>query len=669
MTSRRPLRLIAVACALSLAAGLAGAVASNPAQAVDADLACGDSLVEKTLKNGAAWRMCVRIHPIKGLVLEKIEFKPATGSYEYAGYKRVIDQLHLAQLNVAYDGGMGHYNDITSYGFGDAQLIEQVPELCAGQTRDVTQSMVYLGQLIHRTMPGICTDEVPTGASSHAKEQQIGDGLRFVEPSTAMEVSSVSKVSWYEYQQKLTFGDHGQIDVGLGATGDLAPSGGFYPPDPARGWPIGASTDTPQTYAASHRHNAIYRIDFGIDAGEQQRVEQWDYAPSSADAQVIDGTGDVKDAAFNAIPGTGNDELTWWRVLNPASLNRDGHARSYEIVNRNYSDKYSAVTEPIVSFTNDHACQEYASENLNPDCPNQSILDYVADETEPLTDPVAWVNVGFHHIVRDEDQSPMPMHWQNFQLVPRDFFAQNPSIPEARRCINGLQNSSTVSDSPCSATNQTPPQITAVPTDVTPGTRLTASTGTWNTSRTTWNYSYLWFRDGKPIVDTAENGDPAPAIESTYRVTEADQGTAVTVKVTASQTGYGSGTAESAPVLVPGGPTPTVPTPDVPPAPPVARSAQASSTSGKLVKSKLTVRQNPRLRVTVSAPGSVPSGTFQIRHGSKILKTGRLTNGRATITLPKLTKARTYRLRIVYLGSSAIKASKSGLITLRVVKR
>lgn len=44
---------------------------------------------------------------------------------------------------------------------------------------------------------------------------------------------------------------------------------------------------------------------------------------------------------------------------------------------------------------------------------------------ETLTHPVMWVNVGFHHIPRDEDQSPMPMHWQGFQPVPRDVTAMS----------------------------------------------------------------------------------------------------------------------------------------------------------------------------------------------------------------------------------------------------
>ncbi|AZS43714.1 hypothetical protein BWL13_01280 [Microbacterium oleivorans] len=38
---------------------------------------------------------------------------------------------------------------------------------------------------------------------------------------------------------------------------------------------------------------------------------------------------------------------------------------------------------------------------------------------QALEDPVLWVQVGFHHIPRDEDQPVMNEHWQGFALQPR----------------------------------------------------------------------------------------------------------------------------------------------------------------------------------------------------------------------------------------------------------
>ncbi|GAA5013877.1 hypothetical protein [Actinopolymorpha pittospori] len=567
MRSTRMTRLVATAAAL-LVSGAGLAAASPVAVADQPNLGCEESQIEKVLENGAAWRMCARVHPIKGLVLERIEFKPKTGDYEYAGYKRVLDQLNMAQLNVPYDTGHVQYNDITSYGFGKQYLMAQVPEVCKGEALPVSQSFTYQNNLIERTIPGICVDEEPVGLTTHAQETQIGGGVLYAEQGTALTVSSISKISWYEYQERLVFDDHGQIEVGLGATGDIAPGtpgSNFFGVDPKVGWPLSGpttvtnpdgSTSQIQHYAASHWHNAIWRVDFGIDKGELQQVEQWDFTSPGvgAGAPIVEGTGTTKSRAFNAVPGDGNDQLTWWRVLNPNSKNKDGHPRSYEIVNRNATNQLIPVTQPTVTFTNSRACEEYASANLNAGCPGRNILDYVAEDTHELTDPVAWVNVGFHHTDKDEDQSPMPIHWQKFQLVPRDFFAQSPFITEARSCVNGPTGGAVnTTTRPCIATNTALPTITPASTPVRVGTRLTASPGTWNTARTTWNYSYVWFRNGEPIVNTAADGTPAPAVGETYTPVKADARKQITVKVTASQTGYPSGTAESAPIAVKAG--------------------------------------------------------------------------------------------------------------------
>lgn len=685
MRSFRKVGTLVVALGVLLAAATTASITTPPARATVESLDCGAALVEKTLKNGASWRMCARIHPVKGLVLEKIEFKPPAGSIEYDGYKRVLDQIYLALLNVPYDTGNAYYNDVPSYGFGDEFLMEQTDKICLGEKMNVRQTFVYDQRLVDRNMPGICLDEVATGLTTHAQVSTNNSAADFAEHGTGLEVSSLSKISWYEYQQKLTFDDHGAIDVALGATGDLAPGSPgttFFDTNPKTGWPIGPPVDGQDYYAASHWHNTIYRVDFGIDEGTTQKVEQWDYERDSVRPYVVNAESTEKTTAFSSIPGASpagsssgsqqHTELTWWRVVNPDSLNRDGHPRSYEIVNQNLNDRFVDVASPSVSFTNNHACQEYAASNSNADCENQTVLDYVANENEPLTDPIAWVNVGFHHIVKDEDQSPMPVHWQRFQLVPRDFFAQSPALTTARICVNGPSSGNTGGASSCIATNTVRPKVTADTSSVRPGTALTATTGTWINVPTPWAFSYLWFRDGVPITD------PEPATGATYTVTENDRGHNLTVKVTAAQIGYGSGTAESIATTVPGlpTPTPTTPSPTNPATPTPSKTTatvkptlRKSSTSASLRQSKVTVKRHAKVKVTVRTGGKYATGKVRVRHGSKVLRTATLKNGRITITIPKLRKSRTYRLRVDYLGNSTTKSSHSRVLTLRVVKR
>jgi primary-amine oxidase len=82
-------------------------------------------------------------------------------------------------------------------------------------------------------------------------------------------------------------------------------------------------------------------------------------------------------------------------------------------------------------------CEQFASNNIR-NCGTgggKSVDKWVNGQT--LKNPVAWVNVGFHHIARDEDQQPMPVHWQGFSIAPRDVTAMNPLTPPELADQNG----------------------------------------------------------------------------------------------------------------------------------------------------------------------------------------------------------------------------------------
>ena len=81
-------------------------------------------------------------------------------------------------------------------------------------------------------------------------------------------------------------------------------------------------------------------------------------------------------------------------------------------------------------------------------CGDKTTIDYVNGEN--VTNPVAWVNVGFHHVPRDEDQSPMPIHWQGFSLYPRDWHANNSQTPPQRAAWNGRNQPAVPTPTPSS---------------------------------------------------------------------------------------------------------------------------------------------------------------------------------------------------------------------------
>ena len=83
------------------------------------------------------------------------------------------------------------------------------------------------------------------------------------------------------------------------------------------------------------------------------------------------------------------------------------------------------------------------------------------------------------------------------------------------------------------------------------GRVLTAAPGTWSPAPTT--YAYQWYRNGDAILG---------ATSATYALTSADQGTKISVVVTASKVGYNTLTKNSAQVTMPKffttTPTPTI---------------------------------------------------------------------------------------------------------------
>ncbi|MDL5352348.1 hypothetical protein [Microbacterium sp. zg-YB36] len=454
---------------LVAAAGLA-IVPATAATAAPPPINCsGDALIEKSFDNGTSWQMCWRVDSKKGLVLEQVAVKAP----QETAYRRVLDSVYLGQLHVPYDTGKSLWNDITSYGFGNQYLQKLSAAECGdGALRDVAQtwSTTRRGETTTymRTIPALCITDTTSPMAYRSHEQTWGsieDAPLFTAESQGFSLQIISKVDWYEYATKIEFTDEGGIAFDLGATGDVSYED--FDADATTGWPIGAG-DT--ALAASHWHNAIWRLDFGLDGQNAMAVEQYDSELGEQGVKVplMHTTATTITNPANLAPV---DDLTWWRVLAPNSLNADGHERSYEFVFPG-SQLYAGdpVTQPLLTFTNYNACQEYATNNLNPACAEKNLIEYAATGAgQALTDPVAWVNSGFHHVVRDEDQSPMQTHWQSFSIMPRDWTSQSMGTPSGRSCINGDPGGEIHTDeSPCEVVEPETPENPETPG--TPGT-------------------------------------------------------------------------------------------------------------------------------------------------------------------------------------------------------
>ncbi|MFD0317989.1 copper amine oxidase [Streptomyces flavalbus] len=421
------LALAALAAGATTGAGPAAArPAQGPAAAPTAAAECSEAhRIEQKLSTGTTWRMCWRYHKDAGLVLADVSYQPPGETSPI----KVLSAARLSQIHVPYDDGQNEYQDLTQAGFAQG-LMELKPAECPGGTLK-TVKVPNAWDPSRAQVKGLCTT---TRSRGHAYRMQ-GDAANkvFQKQGKDLLVYTVNQTGWYEYITEWRFQDDGTISMNVGATGSLSPFD--YDAGDGHGWPLGEGA---KDYATSHSHNVFWKLNFALDGSSKGRVEQYD---SKVTPPARGGEGPrnttTRTKVTNELAGDAKN-MRWWRVVSATGKNKDGHKRSYEIV-PGPSAKYPgrAYTRHDVYFTEYDKCEQFASDNLGA-CPaghGRSVDKWV--DGQQLKRPVVWVNVGFHHVARDEDQQPMPVHWQGFTLTPRDVTAMNPLTPAELADQNG----------------------------------------------------------------------------------------------------------------------------------------------------------------------------------------------------------------------------------------
>jgi primary-amine oxidase len=420
--NRTALGLAVAALAAGLTTG-AGPAAAQPKAAAAAAADCSAAYrIEQKLASGTTWRMCWRYDSLAGLVLDDISYQPKGEAKPI----KVLDSARLGQIHVPYDDGGAEYQDLTDQDFAKDLMPLQPAECPGGTIKTVKIPDIREGQ--DPNVKGLCTT---TRSRGHAYRMQ-GDSANKVFQAQGKDllVYAVNQVGWYEYMTEYRFQDDGTINMNVGATGTLSPMD--YNAGDGVGWPIGKG---PLSKATSHSHNVFWRLDFALDGSTKNRVEQYDSVVTTHGADVPT-TKTTRTPVTKELAGDAKT-YRWWRMVSANGKNKDWHARSYEFV-PGPSTRYPgrSYTKHDIYFTEYDKCELFASNNPRCDSSHPTSVDkWVGGQT--LTHPVAWVNVGFHHIARDEDQQPMPVHWQGFSIAPRDVTAMNPLTPPALAGQNG----------------------------------------------------------------------------------------------------------------------------------------------------------------------------------------------------------------------------------------
>ncbi|WP_347038435.1 hypothetical protein AAHB37_18285 [Glutamicibacter halophytocola] len=169
------------------------------------------------MTSGATWSMCFSVDPKLGMVLSDIAFAPPASEPI-----KLISSMSLAQLEVPYDDGGRSTSDITTAGFGGPNMHSLTEIECVGELKKHPIPTIgdgtKFGTIEER--PVLCGDMVDAGLSYRSAE--VGELL--AKRKDDWQLSTISKVGWYEYINQITFGADGTIRPSLGATGDLSPA-------------------------------------------------------------------------------------------------------------------------------------------------------------------------------------------------------------------------------------------------------------------------------------------------------------------------------------------------------------------------------------------------------------------------------------------------------------
>ena len=392
-STTRKSRIVAHVCwATLLTVALSASVQAQPN--------CSSAfLIDETTPTGSRWQMCWEHRFFEGIVYNDVYFTPPGGEP-----RKVLNQGAIAQIHVPYDDNGARFHDVSDYGLGENNLNNMSASDCPG------------GALLRANNKNMVCKNVERRGHAHADGDEHLHGY-------ALNLFSVSHVGRYNYIPQWRFFDDGTIELVMGATGTLQRTGGSI----EYGWRLGNGS-----VGISHLHNYFWRLDFDLgEVATDDVFEEFNFdAGGGARARGV--TRFFAETARSTNPTT----MRRWRVRDDTLTNEDGHPISYEILpletgHRDTGPSNEPFTFNDIYVTRYKACERFASHNPSGGvgC-GDDVSDFVNGESLSGADLVVWFGMSFHHIPRAEDAPRMHQHWNRFQLVPRDWTADNPLAPD-----------------------------------------------------------------------------------------------------------------------------------------------------------------------------------------------------------------------------------------------
>ncbi|HRW03462.1 MAG TPA: hypothetical protein P5121_00100 [Caldilineaceae bacterium] len=352
------------------------------------------SALSKTFATGATWDLCWHEAAAEGIVLSDIFYTPPGEER-----RKVLQEASLSQIEVLYDDGLAADYYTSTPGLGGAQLLTLTADDCPGGTL-----------LSNGTRTVLCQRSGARGyLYKYYTVQKQGEDLTLL---------SASQIGQRLYLVQWRFLDDGTIEPQVGDGGRLLRQG----TDDSVGWPI----DGDGTVGIGYVTNFWWRLDFDLAGnGANDFVDAFEVDSADNNRQRATSATQLSNETGQA---TDPDHKRSWRVRDGLVKNSDGHAISYHLEPKmagffyggsnaepwDAQDLYITVAKP---------CERLASHN--PTC-GAGVAEFADGESIAGADLVLWYRVTAHRLPRAEDLPLLPVEWHGYQLLPRDWTAQNP---------------------------------------------------------------------------------------------------------------------------------------------------------------------------------------------------------------------------------------------------
>jgi Cu2+-containing amine oxidase len=361
--------------------------------------------LEETLPTGARWDLCWSVYTQEGVVLSDIHYTPPGGVR-----RKILREASVAQIEVIYDDGAATLYQTSEPGLGDVHLLTLSAADCPA------------GQLLEQAERALlCKQVAPRGyLYKYYAQQQQGDGLTLF---------SVSQVGHALYIVRWRFADDGAIEPEVGDGGRLWRRGR----NPQHGWPVPTEA-VDGIVGIGYVTNYWWRLDFDLGGnGPNDFVEEFEVNPATSNTRR-----ELTVTALSTESGrtTDPDKKRSWRVRDGALTNSDGHAISYQLDPKQAGYRYVGSAEQPWNqhdfyVTVAKPCERLAARNATSGGCAAHVAGFVNGESVAGADVVLWHRVTAHRLPRAEDTPVLGVQWHGFQLLPRDWSAQNPFQPPA----------------------------------------------------------------------------------------------------------------------------------------------------------------------------------------------------------------------------------------------